>query len=1025
MSQPVASTSALPPPPPPPRPSSTSRRLPGAWARPTPSSSSSANRPVDRTSSGAMGAQAGGVRAAPVRRSSDVHGRAPKRPRTSSSLEGSEQRARQGTSSPRSSGPDERRAAGAARPGVETSLHPGQVRQPRPQPVTAPVPLVSALGPVAPTSELGGERFVGYPAPPRPQYLSPPSPTRLIDPRPVNALYSRSLAAQLAPPDLPRPAASTYPPAPHPHRPRPPRPSTSSSSSSTLPSAASSSRLSVADTRSRFDSRSSSQASSQVSASSSTPSYIRDRYAAPSTSAPRPAAPPTRRRRPPLLESTRGPAPLALLFDGQDVPQGSTRPPPHRLGPAPAPATAAAPVRPRVPPSLLFMRNSGAEATERARRVREAAEAEERRRRDVWTAAAQVSRVAVAPAAPRSVTSQISVEEPQRAPELPREQVAPSKLTVEDEREVRALFSPPPSPSPPPPPPPVVPSPERSPGRVLPLAPAAAHSRTASPELCLGLDNSPRQPRPPPPSAHPLSPTCPSSTTSAERTDRCRSRSPFPPGVDADERSTTTESAAALSAVELSREPEGSPELVMGMSVEHEKPSRPGGTGPSRRSQQVAAAAKGKGKWMKRRNKGKAWTMLEPEDTWWTRDLDDKRAVAVGAPEDWVVPEQPGWRALDHAGSAEQSLELTVHELVLPTSVVPDSALETGRCRVDLHISLHHTLEDAVACEREMRVGLVVGRVHSTDPASRSFRLEHPRPIPLYLDPASLDPRASSLFLTVAVTIGNEQLAVRHVVAVADPVPPFSALLPFQPRPAGQAYSLADHNLVSRTSAPLVAGIAIALAAQPVPRLAPPSPTDITSLLSARLERLALHREAPSGVWIPDAVALRSPATSVVHERHMPRLEGGAERPAFDFLTKVPHAPGELCRVFAHDSIETTRAAASSKDEEITRSSMTANEKLLTRMQARWCLLNPYPPTVYHRERACWVHYAPVISRFDLRSTLVLHLVQHLLAHKLVTQSQLREIVRAVDREVERVEEGDRPGYDEWRRDVEWEKRRA
>lgn len=84
-----------------------------------------------------------------------------------------------------------------------------------------------------------------------------------------------------------------------------------------------------------------------------------------------------------------------------------------------------------------------------------------------------------------------------------------------------------------------------------------------------------------------------------------------------------------------------------------------------------------------------------------------------------------------------------------------------------------------------------------------------------------------------------------------------------------------------------------------------------------------------------------------------------------------------------------------------------------------------FPPTVYHRERACWVHYAPLISRFALRTALVLHLVRHLLAHKLVTEPQLREIVQAVVREVERVESGERQDYDQWRRDVEWESRRS
>ncbi|GAA5939246.1 hypothetical protein JCM3775_007167 [Rhodotorula graminis] len=897
MSEPVASTSASSAPPP--RPSSTARRLPGAWARPTSSSSSSAHRRVDRAFVSDVGAPDGGGGAS--RRSS---GRALKRPRASSSLDGSEQRAGKGTSPTRWSVYGEPQPAGAARTGVEASPDRGPAQPPRAQPATR------GAGP------------------------------------------------------------------------------------------------------------SSSQASSHVPASSFTPSYIRDRYAAPSTSAPRPSAPSTRRHRPALLESRRGPAPLALLFDGQDDPPGAARPPPRPPPSALAPAPASAPDRPHVPPSLLFLRTTDAGASERARRAREEAEAEEHRRRSVWTAAAKASSAAVAPTAPPVArSSQPMREELQRAPQL--EQVAPASLSAEDERELRALFSPPPSPSPSPPPalPPVEPSPYIPPTMSHPPPSAAPQSRSASPELFLGLDNSPRQSRQAPPSTRPIYLPCPPSTTSDERTDHCPSRSTHALRANADERSTTTESAAALSAFELSYEPDGSPELVMGMSVEREKPSRPGGpggTGPPRRAQQAAAAAagKGKGRWMKRRTKGKAWTMLEPEDTWWTRDLGDERAMEAG-------PGQSGRRALQHEGSAEQSLELTLRQFILPAGVVPRSALETGRILVDLHLTLHRTPELeatwSISCERQMRVGLVAERVDSADPPSRTFRLEHPGAIPLHLDPVALAPPARSLYLSIAVTIGQEQLVVRQVVNVANPFPPFSALLPFRPRPPDQSRTLARHDLASSDSSLLVAGIVIVLAAQPVPDLVPPTPLDITSLLSARLDRLALHRQAPSGVWVPDGVAVRSPATNAMHERRMLRLDGGAERPAFDFLTKVPHAPGELVRVFAHDSVEATRAAVSSKDEEITRSSMTPNEKLLARMQVRWCLVNPYPPTVYHRERACWVHYAPLISRFNLRSTLAMHLVRHLLAHKLVTQPQLREIVRAVDREVERVEAGEREGYDDWR----------
>lgn len=79
-----------------------------------------------------------------------------------------------------------------------------------------------------------------------------------------------------------------------------------------------------------------------------------------------------------------------------------------------------------------------------------------------------------------------------------------------------------------------------------------------------------------------------------------------------------------------------------------------------------------------------------------------------------------------------------------------------------------------------------------------------------------------------------------------------------------------------------------------------------------------------------------------------------------------------------------------------------------------------YPPTVYHRELACWRFYAPLVHHFSLRWHLALHLVEHLLAHQLVTEPQLRAILHAYDDEVSRITSGERAGYEEWRRSEEW-----
>ncbi|GAA5885419.1 hypothetical protein JCM3774_005222, partial [Rhodotorula dairenensis] len=100
----------------------------------------------------------------------------------------------------------------------------------------------------------------------------------------------------------------------------------------------------------------------------------------------------------------------------------------------------------------------------------------------------------------------------------------------------------------------------------------------------------------------------------------------------------------------------------------------------------------------------------------------------------------------------------------------------------------------------------------------------------------------------------------------------------------------------------------------------------------------------------------------------------------------------------------------------ISRSSASVKEKLIARMQMRWCLVNPvllhvpllhfvrYPRSAYLRELACWRYYAPVVHRYSLRLELALHLVEHLMRHHLVTEPQVRAILRAYDEQVERIE---------------------
>ncbi|GAA6014100.1 hypothetical protein JCM11491_004103 [Sporobolomyces phaffii] len=171
-----------------------------------------------------------------------------------------------------------------------------------------------------------------------------------------------------------------------------------------------------------------------------------------------------------------------------------------------------------------------------------------------------------------------------------------------------------------------------------------------------------------------------------------------------------------------------------------------------------------------------------------------------------------------------------------------------------------------------------------------------------------------------------------------------------------------------------------------------------------RLARIALDRQ---GIWIPDAQAITR--------------EGRDHKEVK--MTKLPYRTNDTVRDWCHDTPENTSHWVQVKDDEISRSTASPQEKLIARAHMRWGLLNPYPPSVYDREIACWVHYAPLVHHFSLRFELARLLITRLVRHHLVSEDEVRKILTAYDVERERIERGERRGYEELRREALWQER--
>lgn len=625
MAQPVASTSALSAAP---RPSTSARRLPPAWGQPSGSSSYKARHRIDKTSSSDVEVIDGGSGTFGARRTSDEHARARKRPRTS--VKGKERAWPEQSRSSSTVRLDERGCQGASRSSSRSSERgppPPQRAEARPQPSR----VATSTSEAANKSTSGDSSDLDMPALGPSSVASWSGPPSSVVARPAAALSvsSAESVSRADPPSVPTVPIASVPPD---HR------LLSASSTST------SSGNAPASLPPRKEHAASPSDASHLASSpgpASTPARSRallqppSRHAASSTSGSRPSASTlapsstatvARPARPRYIEPQRGPAPLELLFDGEDVKPGAVRaaappvPPVPALPPAPTPAPP--PVQELSKPVPLVPLSSQHEVSEEARRKREAAEAEERRQRSAWAATAQVC---------ARVHPSLAAQKSGREGEAAR---------VEEKNELEALFSPPASPR------------SSSPADPVQRVSKSPPSRTASPELYTGVDTcSARKPRPgPAPPAPPHGQFPPSRCTKRD----LRPHSHSSPRGDGYGGSPSADDAAGGAGPPL-HEVRGSPELVAGVSARKEgalpqsvQGRRQGqGERTSKQVQVKRAAGTKKGKGKKKRKSTRPWMTLEPEDTWWTRSLDAERDSAAHVQASRLAPDRAVARAVD------------------------------------------------------------------------------------------------------------------------------------------------------------------------------------------------------------------------------------------------------------------------------------------------------------------------------------------------------------------------------------------
>ncbi|GAA5963255.1 hypothetical protein JCM21900_006570 [Sporobolomyces salmonicolor] len=418
----------------------------------------------------------------------------------------------------------------------------------------------------------------------------------------------------------------------------------------------------------------------------------------------------------------------------------------------------------------------------------------------------------------------------------------------------------------------------------------------------------------------------------------------------------------------------------------------------------------------KERVKGKA--REEPE---WIELLEIDGGQKVEVPKDWQPPPQPWMR--DYP---EDSLDDCIHpkslDVVLDTVVVASTDIPAlvriageGLVHVDLELSGLHSSSDLrnslVIASRSLDEQKFVLRDLSEagEPAGEGYTTLHRDSSNTITGPSSLfiDPQVVRLAgmsdLSLSVKIGFGAACFSSTLSIAASTPCGKLI----PRAMSGFFPFAGQK-------DLRTGISVSIDVIPV-RKTVLTAEEAKLEIERRVERLSL--EAEGGVWVPDAQAIRAEQWKE-HELRMPDL--GEGRMGYDFLTKLPYNAGEVLRNFNADTPETTRSAVRAFDEKLSRTSLTLQEKLLARAHGRWCHVNPFFPSVYERELACWTHYAPLVHHFGLRFELAMHLLTRQVRHHLLAEHELRLVLHQYDEEAVRIEAGKRKGYEQLRREALW-----
>lgn len=211
-----------------------------------------------------------------------------------------------------------------------------------------------------------------------------------------------------------------------------------------------------------------------------------------------------------------------------------------------------------------------------------------------------------------------------------------------------------------------------------------------------------------------------------------------------------------------------------------------------------------------------------------------------------------------------RDLELDLREIVLPSTDVLQSTLDSGEWLVGLRISLE-LLTDVSAAptvyDYELQASFKLRRTSSTS-GFHSFTLEGSSRFPFVLAAAAIPP-STPLRLVITLVDGSIALVAEHTFSSLGP---FSGRIPFANSQSSRAGVSVSFVTLSALGVALVT----------------PTSRDVADNLAHRLERIALQKATHGGVWIPDAFAVRG--HEVEREAMIPHLGHG--RFAYDFRVR-------------------------------------------------------------------------------------------------------------------------------------------